>query len=50
MEVNIELGAMKIKDYPRFTLYKIFKKIGNKFIPIYNTTLSKNELRKYEVL
>lgn len=49
------LGVMKIKEYPRYTLYKVFRKAGKQYIPIYNTTLSKAELESmlkngYELL
>lgn len=47
---NIKLAVIKIKDYPRFTLYQVYRHIQDKYIPIYKTTLEPHELKDYEVL
>lgn len=47
---NIKLAVIKIKDYQRFVLYQVYKKVDKEYKPLYKTTLEPHELKDYEVL
>lgn len=47
---NTKLAVSKVKDYPKFTLYQVYRHIHNEYIPIYKTTLEPVDLKDYEVL
>lgn len=34
---DIKLVIIKIKDYPRYRLYQVYKIINKKYIPLYKT-------------
>lgn len=50
LDAHIKLAALKIKEYPKFTLYQIFRIIGEKYIILYKTTLQKSDMKRYEVI
>lgn len=43
---TITLEFIKIKDYPRYSLYQVYKHKNGSYIPLYQTCLDKIQLRE----
>lgn len=46
---NITLELEKIKDYPRFSEYQVYKIVGTERIPVYKTCLSDFQIKEIVV-
>lgn len=43
---DVELELVKIKDYPRYGLYQIYKIVNGKRIPVYKECYTKLQLKE----
>lgn len=44
--VKIELEIEKIKDYPRYGLYQVYRPVNGKHIPLYKECYSNLQIRE----
>lgn len=44
----VELELEEIKQYPRYTLYQVYKIDGDKKVPLYQETFTRWQIRRIE--
>lgn len=43
---DVKLELIKIKDYPNYSLYQVYKPVGNKRKPVYRTCLTDLQIQE----